>query len=70
LRSYIPFYNHSRMHSSLNYVSPAKYEDQLAYPGVNFIRGRFLRKSFAFAAPLAPRWASLIPKSSEWCCAF
>ena len=28
LRSYIPFYNHSRMHSSLNYVSPAKYEIQ------------------------------------------
>jgi transposase InsO family protein len=24
LRSYIPFYNHSRMHSSLTYVSPAK----------------------------------------------
>ena len=30
LRSYIPFYNHSRMHSSLNYVSPATYEIQLA----------------------------------------
>lgn len=30
LRSYIPFYNHSRMHSSLNYVSPATYENQLA----------------------------------------
>ena len=30
LRSYIPFYNHSRMHSSLNYMSPAKYEFQLA----------------------------------------
>jgi transposase InsO family protein len=30
LRSYIPFYNHSRMHSSLNYVSPAMYENQLA----------------------------------------
>jgi len=30
LRSYIPFYNHSRMHSSLNYVSPANYENQLA----------------------------------------
>ena len=28
LRSYIPFYNHSRMHSSLNYVSPARYEIQ------------------------------------------
>ena len=28
LRSYIPFYNHSRMHSSLNYVSPATYENQ------------------------------------------
>ena len=28
LRSYIPFYNHSRMHSSLNYVSPASYENQ------------------------------------------
>ena len=30
LRSYFPFYNHSRMHSSLNYVSPASYENQLA----------------------------------------
>lgn len=30
LRSYFPFYNHSRMHSSLNYVSPAKYEIQFA----------------------------------------
>lgn len=30
LRSYIPFYNRSRMHSSLNYVSPATYEYQLA----------------------------------------
>ena len=28
LRSYIPFYNHSRMHSSLNFMSPAKYEIQ------------------------------------------
>ncbi len=35
IRSYIPFYNHSRMHSSLNYVSPAMYEKQLAYTGVN-----------------------------------
>lgn len=30
IRSYIPFYNHSRMHSSLNYLSPAKYEMQFA----------------------------------------
>ena len=30
LRSYFPFYDHSRMHSSLNYVSPATYESQLA----------------------------------------
>lgn len=30
LRSYIPFYNHSRIHSPLNYVSPATYENQLA----------------------------------------
>lgn len=30
LRSYIPFYNRSRIHSSLNYVSPAMYENQLA----------------------------------------
>ena len=30
LRSYIPFYNRSRMHSSLNYVPPATYENQLA----------------------------------------
>lgn len=30
LRSYIPFYNHRRIHSSLNYVSPATYENRLA----------------------------------------
>ena len=30
LRNYIPFYNRSRIHSSLNYVSPATYENQLA----------------------------------------
>lgn len=30
LRSYLPFYNRSRIHSSLNYVSPATYEQQLA----------------------------------------
>lgn len=30
LRSYIPFYNRSRIHSSLHYVSPATYEQQLA----------------------------------------
>lgn len=30
LRSYMPFYNRSRMHSSLNYVPPATYEQQLA----------------------------------------
>jgi transposase InsO family protein len=30
VRSYLPYYNHSRLHSSLNYVSPATYEQQLA----------------------------------------
>jgi transposase InsO family protein len=30
LRSYIPFYNRSRMHSSLHYVSPSDYEKQFA----------------------------------------
>jgi transposase InsO family protein len=30
LRSYFPFYNRSRIHSALNYVSPATYEQQLA----------------------------------------
>ncbi|MCM2308771.1 MAG: IS3 family transposase [Sulfuritalea sp.] len=30
LRSYIPFYNRNRIHSSLDYVSPATYEKQLA----------------------------------------
>lgn len=33
LRSYIPFYNRSRIHSSLNYVPPATYE-QLLVPSV------------------------------------
>lgn len=32
LRSYIPFYNATRLHSSLNYVSPATYEKQLGSP--------------------------------------
>lgn len=30
LRSYLPFYNRSRIHSSLNYVSPVTYEKLLA----------------------------------------
>ena len=30
LKNYIPFYNHSRIHSSLNYVSPVTYENRLA----------------------------------------
>jgi transposase InsO family protein len=28
LREYMPFYNRARIHSSLNYVSPATYEQQ------------------------------------------
>ena len=31
LRSYIPFYNRSRIHSSLNYMPPATYEQLLAH---------------------------------------
>lgn len=34
VRAYVPFYNDTRLHSSLNYVPPATYE-QLANPGVN-----------------------------------
>jgi len=30
VRAYIPFYNGTRLHSSLNYVPPAAYERQLA----------------------------------------
>jgi putative transposase len=30
LRSYLPFYNRDRLHSSLHYVSPATYEQRLA----------------------------------------
>ncbi|MGH7146936.1 MAG: integrase core domain-containing protein [Nitrospiraceae bacterium] len=30
LRRYLPFYNCDRLHSSLNYVSPATYEKLLA----------------------------------------
>jgi len=30
LRSYLPFYNRDRLHSSLNYVAPATYEQRLA----------------------------------------
>jgi hypothetical protein len=30
LHSYLPFYNRSRMHSSLHYLSPATYEQQFA----------------------------------------
>ena len=30
LRDYMPFYNRQRLHSSLNYVSPATYEKLLA----------------------------------------
>lgn len=34
VRAYVPFYNGTRLHSSLNYVPPATFE-QLARPGVN-----------------------------------
>jgi putative transposase len=30
VRGYMPFYNHTRLHSSLGYVSPATYEQRLA----------------------------------------
>jgi putative transposase len=30
VRNYMPFYNNTRLHSSLDYVSPATYEQQLA----------------------------------------
>ena len=30
VRGYMPFYNNTRLHSSLGYVSPAAYEQQLA----------------------------------------
>ena len=33
VRSYIPFYHADRLHSSLNYVPPATYEQQLASKG-------------------------------------
>ena len=39
LRSYIPFYNHSRMHSSLIYVSPATYENKLDQSVINVMGG-------------------------------
>ena len=36
LRSYIPFYNRSRIHSALDYLPPATYEQLLAQQsGVN-----------------------------------
>jgi putative transposase len=28
LKDYLPFYNHARLHSSLDYVSPATFEQQ------------------------------------------
>jgi transposase InsO family protein len=33
LRSYLPFYNQTRLHSSLHYVSPATFERQAPGPG-------------------------------------
>ena len=35
VRRYIPFYNGVRLHSSLQYVPPATYEQRTAKPGVN-----------------------------------
>ena len=33
LKSYVPFYNHDRLHSSLHYVSPATFEQQARRTG-------------------------------------
>ena len=33
LRSYLPFYNHDRLHSSLQYVPPATFEQQARRTG-------------------------------------
>lgn len=33
LECYLPFYNQTRLHSSLNYVSPATFERQAQGPG-------------------------------------
>ena len=33
LRSYVPFYNHDRLHSSLSYVPPATFEQQARRTG-------------------------------------
>lgn len=33
LKDYLPFYNHARLHSSLDYVSPATFERQARRTG-------------------------------------
>ena len=33
LKGYLPFYNQARLHSSLNYVSPATFEQQVRRTG-------------------------------------
>jgi transposase InsO family protein len=33
LKSYVPFYNEARLHSSLQYVSPATFEQQVRRTG-------------------------------------
>ena len=41
LKSYVPFYNQDRLHSSLSYVPPATFEQQVAEQGVNETGERF-----------------------------
>jgi len=41
LRSYVPFYNEDRLHSSLQYVPPATFEQQARRTGVNEIGEKF-----------------------------
>ena len=53
LKGYLPFYNRDRLHSSLDYVSPATFEQQARRTGCQQNRGKIPPHACSYAARTA-----------------